>query len=88
MTFSSTLSPRRRSVAAGRPTRFPSRSRFTETTIGIYSPPNRNWAFDTKFRNPTNLPPGTPSVRVLIRGAWAMIAPGTTNVVNPNELIP
>ena len=60
----------------------------TGATIGIYSPPNRNWAFDTKFRNPTNLPPGTPSVRVLIRGAWAMIAPGTTNVVNPNELIP
>ncbi|MEP6903403.1 MAG: hypothetical protein ABJA66_16870, partial [Actinomycetota bacterium] len=26
----------------------------------IYSPPNRNWVFDTSFLDPTRLPPGTP----------------------------
>ncbi|MDQ2936902.1 MAG: hypothetical protein M3R67_05275, partial [Acidobacteriota bacterium] len=26
----------------------------------IYSPPERNWAFDTTFRDPMRLPPGTP----------------------------
>ena len=32
------------------------------STVGatIYSPPQRNWAFDTSFRDPTRLPPGTP----------------------------
>ena len=27
-----------------------------------YSPPNRDWQFDTRFRDPTQLPPGTPNV--------------------------
>jgi hypothetical protein len=26
----------------------------------IYGAPSRNWAFDTSFRNPSRLPPGTP----------------------------
>jgi hypothetical protein len=26
----------------------------------VYSPPNRNYFFDTQFQNPNNLPPGTP----------------------------
>jgi hypothetical protein len=26
----------------------------------VYSPPNRNWVFDTSFLDPTRLPPGTP----------------------------
>ncbi len=26
----------------------------------VYSPPNRNWVFDTTFLDPTRLPPGTP----------------------------
>lgn len=32
------------------------------STVGatIYSPPIRNWAFDTSFRDPSRLPPGTP----------------------------
>jgi hypothetical protein len=32
------------------------------STVGatIYSPPQRNWAFDTSFRTPSRLPPGTP----------------------------
>jgi hypothetical protein len=25
-----------------------------------YNPPDRDWMFDTRFRNPANLPPGTP----------------------------
>lgn len=27
----------------------------------VYSPPNRNWIFDTSFLDPTRLPPGTPA---------------------------
>jgi hypothetical protein len=27
----------------------------------VYSPPQRNWIFDTSFLDPTRLPPGTPS---------------------------
>jgi hypothetical protein len=26
-----------------------------------YSPPDRDWQFDTRFRNPATLPPGTPT---------------------------
>jgi hypothetical protein len=51
----------------------------TGAGIGIYNPPNRNWAFDKNFRNPSKLPPGTPSVRALIRSSWAMVKPGTTS---------
>jgi hypothetical protein len=40
-----------------------------------YNPPNRDWALDTNFTDPTKLPPGTPSVRALIRGQWALVAP-------------
>jgi hypothetical protein len=49
--------------------------RGTGSTIGIYNPPTRNWAFDQNFRNPSKVPPACPSVRVLIRGNWAMIRP-------------
>jgi len=40
-------------------------------SIQIYSPPIRNWAFDQNYNDVTKLPPGTPQVRLLIRGAWA-----------------
>jgi hypothetical protein len=60
----------------------------TGSGIGIYNPPVRHWSFDLNFRDPAKIPPGTPSVRVLIRGAWAMVKPGTTNIVNPNEILP
>ena len=60
-------------------------SKFTTApwtgTGTYYNPPARNWAFDTNFRNPALLPPGTPSVRALIRGIWTMIQPNTTNAV-------
>lgn len=35
-----------------------------------YSPPNRDWAFDTDLTDPNKLPPGTPAVRTFIRMGW------------------
>ncbi len=35
-----------------------------------YNPPNRNWSFDTRFEDPTNLPPGTPVVGSVIHTAF------------------
>ena len=52
----------------------------TGSTIGIYNPPTRNWAFDQNFTNPSKLPPGTPMVRALVRGQWAIIKPNTVAV--------
>jgi hypothetical protein len=40
-----------------------------------YNPPTRDWALDQNFTDPTKLPPGTPSVRVLIRGSWLLVKP-------------
>jgi hypothetical protein len=49
--------------------------RGTGTPPDIYNPPNRNWAFDTNFRDVAKLPPATPCVRALVRGSWAMVKP-------------
>jgi hypothetical protein len=54
--------------------------RGTGEDIGIYNPPIRNWSFDTNFRDPNKLPPGTPSLKALIRARWAAIKPNTTTV--------
>jgi hypothetical protein len=35
-----------------------------------YTPPNRNWAFDTDLADPSKLPPGTPTLRVFQRAGW------------------
>jgi hypothetical protein len=35
----------------------------------FYTPPARNWSFDTDFQNPELLPPGTPNVGYVIRTA-------------------
>ena len=35
-----------------------------------YSPPSRDWEFDTRFEDPINLPPGTPVVGNVIRTAF------------------
>ena len=51
--------------------------RGTGSTVGIYNPPNRNWAFDTNFRDPSKIPPGTPSACVLIRQNWVTLAPSS-----------
>jgi hypothetical protein len=36
-----------------------------------YSPPNRDWAFDTALSNIANLPPGTPYVNIIQRSRWS-----------------
>ena len=35
-----------------------------------YSPPDRNWLYDTDLDDPANLPPETPQVRVFQRTGW------------------
>jgi hypothetical protein len=35
-----------------------------------YSPPDRNWGFDTDLLNIANLPPGTPMVNIVQRTQW------------------
>jgi hypothetical protein len=44
----------------------------------VYNPPNRDWAFDTNFNNPSQLPPLTPRVIYLNRARWSSLAPGST----------
>lgn len=36
-----------------------------------YTPPTRNWSYDTAFDDPNNLPPGTPTVRTFQRVGWS-----------------
>ncbi len=38
-----------------------------------YDPPTRDWAFDMAFRDPTKLPPGTPTVGSVIQTAFRPI---------------
>jgi hypothetical protein len=35
-----------------------------------YQPPNRDWRFEMRFRDPRNLPPGTPRVGTVIQTAY------------------
>jgi hypothetical protein len=35
-----------------------------------YDPPNRDWQFDTRFRDPTQLPPGTPTAATVSQIAF------------------
>ncbi len=35
-----------------------------------YNAPTRNWAFDTRFQDPANLPPGTPVVGSVVQTAY------------------
>jgi hypothetical protein len=37
---------------------------------GYYNPPERDWAFDLRFRDPRNLPPGTPVVGSVIQTSF------------------
>ncbi|NBV25399.1 MAG: hypothetical protein EBS05_26230 [Proteobacteria bacterium] len=46
-----------------------------------YSAPNRNFNFDPDFLDSTKMPPGSPELRVMIRGAWAAVPPNRTNYV-------
>ncbi len=36
-----------------------------------YSPPNRDWAFDTDLLDVTKLPPGTPMVNIVQKSQWS-----------------
>jgi hypothetical protein len=44
----------------------------------VYNPPVRDWAFDTNFTNPSQLPPLTPKVIYLNRARWSSLPPGST----------
>jgi hypothetical protein len=44
----------------------------------VYNPPTRDWAYDTNFNNPSQLPPLTPKVLYLNRARWATLPPGST----------
>jgi len=44
----------------------------------VYNPPVRDWAFDTNFNNPSQLPPLTPKVIYLNRARWTSLPPGST----------
>lgn len=46
-----------------------------------YSAPSRNFNFDPNFLDSTRMPPGSPELRVLIRGAWAAAPPNRTDYV-------
>ncbi|HEY6509085.1 MAG TPA: hypothetical protein VIY56_13785 [Vicinamibacterales bacterium] len=37
---------------------------------GYYNAPTRDWAFDTRFQDPANLPPGTPVVGSVVQTAY------------------
>lgn len=39
----------------------------------IYSPPTRNWAFDTTYRDPNKLPPGTPAFQYIQPSAFRQV---------------
>lgn len=41
--------------------RYAARKRWNWRTPSYYDAPNRDWQFDTRFRDPANLPPGTPT---------------------------
>jgi hypothetical protein len=45
----------------------------TSNTNEYYSPPTRDWQFDTRFEYPENLPPGTPVVGNVIHTAFRPI---------------
>lgn len=43
------------------------------TGAAIYSPPERNWAFDATFRQPDKLPPGTPQFQYIEPTAFRQV---------------
>ncbi len=47
-------------------------------TFGVYSPPSRNFLYDSNFKDSTKLPPGTPWLRTLIRDRRMAAQPNST----------
>jgi hypothetical protein len=47
-----------------------SRQALSPWGTSYYSPPIRNWAFDTDFLNAANLPPGTPMLNLMLKTSW------------------
>ncbi len=45
-------------------------SNFCGWAGAYYGVPTRNWAFDTRFQDPANLPPGTPVVGSVVQTAY------------------
>lgn len=45
-------------------------SNFCGWSGAYYGVPTRNWAFDTRFQDPANLPPGTPVVGSVVQTAY------------------
>ena len=39
----------------------------------LYGAPTRNWNFNPALQNPSKQPPGTPELRVMIRGDWRLV---------------
>src|SRR5262249_45233764 len=39
----------------------------------IYTPPTRNWAFDSTFQDPNKLPPGTPQFQYIDPTAFRQV---------------
>jgi hypothetical protein len=50
---------------------FDSRFATAPWTGTAYSPPIRNWSFDANFNDLSRIPPASPQVRTMLRGAWA-----------------
>lgn len=44
-----------------------------------YYPPARNFSFDLNYLDITKQPPGTPELRAIIRSAWSLPPPNTTD---------
>lgn len=53
----------------------------------IYEAPERQWAFDVNFMEPTKLPPGTPRLSATIRGSWAVVPAGHTNTIAETTIV-
>jgi hypothetical protein len=49
----------------------------------VYDPPQRDWAFDLNFYDPSKLPPLTPSLVKVFRGQWASVSPGSNTASTP-----
>lgn len=53
----------------------------------VYNAPNRRWAFDLNYMDPTKLPPGTPQLSTMIRGSWSVVPAGSTNTVVEADVV-